>query len=263
MSQQEESLFERAMRQAKEASAEVQSNANSELIGGAGLAGAGAAGAVAHALGPGQYRFRIGRADAASVFVKELRSLEDQNTRLEVSPGQSNVYFKQVERDGRWDTVLSIGFLQTPEGFLNVTLSGQSMSSTVSSLADIGGTAANIAGTLLNPLNAITKAGRIMEDVSDAARKASDLGLSGKAKAIVERVGEALEKEQQEAERVQAALADEKASYESCVFCNVPYRPLAELEPEQWGVCLNCGAPRKLDPEAKAQAEAELQRRKT
>jgi hypothetical protein len=252
------------MRQAKEASANVPNNNTSELVGGAGLAGAGAAGAVAHALGPGQYRFRTERPDAASVFVKELRALDDQDTRLETSGdtrGQSNAYFKQADRSGRWDTVLTVSFLKTPEGFLNVTLSGQSMTSTVSSLADIGGAAAEVAGALLNPVSAITKAGRVIENIGEAARKAADLGLSGKAKAIVERVGAALEKEQQEADRVKTALADEKASYAKCVFCGVSHRPLSELEAEQWGVCLNCGAPRKLDPEEQAQAEAELRRR--
>ncbi len=263
----EESLFERAMRQAKDAGAQAPTNAgreNVDLLAAAGVTGVGS---VAQALGPGQYRFRTARRDAIGVFVKELRGLEDQNTRLEVASGgagqTTSAYFKQLGKSG-WDTAVTVTFLQSTDGFVTVNQSGQSLAHSASSLADIGGTVADMAGSLLSRRSIFdipAQAGRVMEGLGDVARKANDLTLNNQIKGIVERVGATLEEEERRAERVQDEQRIEQAAFETCPFCATPYRPLAELTTDQWERCLACGSPRKIEPDEKARAEAELQRR--
>lgn len=252
------------MRQAREAGSKVPANSTGENVDLLAAAGVTGAGSIAQALGPGQYRFRTARPDAIGVFIKELRGLEDQDTRLSVTSGgagqTTSAYFQQLQRGG-WDTVVTVTFLQSAGDFVTVNQSGQSLAHSASSLADIGGTVADVAGSLLGRRSIFdipAQAGRVMEGLGAVARKANDLTLNNQIKGILERVGIMLEEEQRRAERVQDERRIEQATYETCPFCATPYRPLTELTADQWERCLACGAPRKIDPDEKARAEAKL-----
>lgn len=237
-----QSLFDKAMRQAREAGASTGSSSSGLE---AGLAGAGAAAGLAKtvkdATSAGSFAFRTVRAPAATlqVFIDALNALGDRDTRPQVSrkaADQATLQFQQLLPTGHWVTAQTVTLIQSSD---TVTASVSAPS-----LAAMGGAAGEVGGTAINTLGKVLT-GNVLGGLSDAARSvgrlsesAENIALSGKIRATIQRIGNALDDEWQQAEREREDREAAALKLNTCQFCGAPYPEPDAIQ------CAVCGAPR-------------------
>jgi hypothetical protein len=237
----QESLFDRAMRQAKEASAgNTPASPFGEVGSVAALGAAGVAGGVAQGIAPGTFTYRTARPSAAQAFVEAFQGLADNNTRLQVTghPDQTTVQFMQHLPTGNWAAAVTVTLMQAAEE-IKVTTSGQNLTALASVAGDLGGTALGVVGDLLRgPAGVANALGRVSREAGKVAGAASDLGLSGQVRSMVERIGAVLDEEWVAVQHQKREAEERQRAATTCPYCGTPY-------PSDDAVnCPNCHAPR-------------------
>ena len=234
----EESLFDKAMRQAKQASASTVP-ASGDLAPAAAL-GAGVAGGMAQGMAPGTFSYHTSRPAAAKAFVEACQGLADNDTRLEVSGhgDQTTVQFMQRLPTGHWASAVTLTLVQAADQ-IKVTTSGQNMAALASAAGELGGTALGVVGDLLRGPSGVGQAlGRVSRDMGKVAGAATDLNLGGQVRSIVERIGSVLEEEWSAVQRQRREEADRQIAATTCPYCGTLY-PSDEAT-----ACPKCNAPR-------------------
>jgi hypothetical protein len=240
---QEESLFDRAMRQAKEAGAAVPSSSSG--LEQAGLVGAGAAAGLAQtvkdATSPGTFTFQTVRPPAATlqVFVEALQALGDRDTRPQVgrsTPDQATVQFQQLLPTGNWVGAQTVTLIQSADT-VTITVSAPSLAAMGGAAGEVGGTAVSTLGKVLsgNVLGGLTEAARSVGRLTESAE---NIALSSKIRSTLQRIGSALDDEWRQAERERLEREERQRVLDTCQFCGAPY-PVADAVQ-----CAVCGAPR-------------------
>jgi len=236
----EESLIDKAMRQAKEASA---ASAPASPLGEAApvaALGAGAAAGLAQGMAPGTFSYHTSRASAAKAFVDALEGLTDNDTRLQVSgySDQITVQFMQQLPTGGWAAAVTVTLIQAADQ-IKVSTSGQNMAALASAAGQIGGTALGVVGDLLRgPAGIGSALGRVSRDMGRVAGAASDLGLGGQVRSVVERIGGVLEEEWVVVQRDQREAEARRLAATICPYCGTPYPS------DDAVLCPQCDAPR-------------------
>ncbi len=238
---EEESLLDKAMRRAKEASAAtIPASPLSDAAAPAAALGAGAVASVAQGMAPGNFTYHTARPAAAQAFVEAFQGLADNNTRLQVAshPDQTTVQFMQALPAGNWAAAVTVTLIQAADE-IKVTTSGQNMTALASAAGELGGTALGVVGDLLRgPAGVGSALGRVSREAGKVANAATDLNLSGQVRAIVERLGGVLEEEWAAVQRQKREAEDRQRAATTCPFCGTPYPS------EEAIVCPNCNAPR-------------------
>lgn len=237
---QEESLIDKAMREAKEASA--SSGPASPLSEAAPVAalGAGAAAGLAQGMAPGTFSYHTSRPSAAQAFVDALQGLSDNDTRLQVTglSDQTTIQFMQLLPTGGWAAAVTVTLIQAGEQ-IKVTTSGQNMAALASAAGQLGGTALGVVGDLLRGPGGIPSAiGRVSRDMGKVAGAATDLGLGGQVRSVVERIGGVLEEEWVAVQRDQREAEARRRAATTCPYCGTPYPSDDAIS------CPKCNAPR-------------------
>ena len=236
----EESLFEKAMRQAKQASAAtVPASGLSDLAPAAAL-GAGVAGGMAQGMTPGTFSYHTSRPAAAQAFVEACQGLADNDTRLQVTghADQTTIQFMQRLPTGNWAAAVTLTLIQAADQ-IKVTTSGQNMAALASAAGELGGTALGVVSDLLRGPSGVGNAlGRVSRDMGKVAGAATDLNLGGQVRSIVERIGAVLEEEWSAVQRKQREEADRQVAATTCPYCGTLYPS------EDATACSKCNAPR-------------------
>ena len=236
----EESLFEKAMRQAKEASAAtVPASPLSEAAPAAAL-GAGMVGGMAQGIAPGTFTYHTSRNSAAQAFVEAFQGLADNDTRLQVAshPDQTTVQFMQHLPTGSWAAAVTVTLMQAADQ-IKITTSGQNMAALASAAGELGGTALGVVGDLLRGPRGVGNAlGRVSRDIGKVTGAATDLNLSGQVRGTVERIGAVLEEEWSAVQRQQREAEARQRAATTCPYCGTPYPSDDAIS------CSNCNAPR-------------------
>lgn len=250
-SEKSESLLERAMRQAREAGANVpaESDAAALPVVGAMTAG-GIAATMKDATSPAAFSYHTARTPQATlrVFTEALAALGDHDTRPEVTVrgDQATVNFRQQLPSGNWVTAVTISLTQAADE-VNVTASAPS-------LAAMGGAAAEVGGATLGSLGKVLT-GNVIGGLADAARSvgritesAENLALSKRIRETIQRIGNQLDDEWRQVTYQERLRAEQALLLSTCKFCGAPFASADEA------VCAVCGAPRiqgKGDAEVK------------
>jgi hypothetical protein len=236
----DESLFDKAMRQAKQASAAtVPASPLGEAAPAAAL-GAGVAGGLAQGLAPGTFSYHTSRPSAAKAFVDAFQGLADNDTRLQVSaqPDQTTVQFMQQLPTGGWAAAVTVTLIQAADQ-IKVTTSGQNMAALASAAGQLGGTALGVVGDLLRGPSGVGNAlGRVSRDMGKVTEAATDLNLGGQVRSTVERIGGVLEEEWSAVQRQRREEEQRQLAATTCPYCGTLY-PSDEATS-----CPKCNAPR-------------------
>jgi hypothetical protein len=236
----EESLFDKAMRQAKEASAAtVPASPLSEAAPAAAL-GAGVVGGVAQGMAPGTFSYHTSRPSAAQAFVEAFQGLGDDDTRLQVTghSDQTTVQFMQRLPTGSWAAGVTVTLIQAADQ-IKVTTSGQNMAALASAAGELGGTALGVVSDLLRGPRGVGNAlGRVSRDMGKVTGAATDLNLGGQVRGIVERIGGVLDEEWSAVQRKKREDEERQRAATTCPYCGTPYPS------ETATSCSNCNAPR-------------------
>jgi len=236
----EESLLDKAMRQAKEASAgTVPASPLGEIAPAAAL-GAGVVGGAAQGMAPGTFSYHTSRPSAAQAFVEAFQGLADGDTRLQVAghADQTTVQFMQRLPTGAWAAAVTVTLIQAADQ-IKVTTSGQNMAALASAAGELGGTALGVVSDLLRGPRGVPNAiGRVSRDMGKVAEAATDLNLGGQVRAAVERLGGVLEQEWSAVQRKQREDEERRIAATTCPYCGTLY-PSDEAI-----ACPKCNAPR-------------------
>jgi hypothetical protein len=236
-----ESLIDKAMRQAKEASAAtIPASGLGEAGSAVALGAAGVAGGLTQGIAPGTFTYHTSRPAAAQAFIEAFQGVADNNTRLQVANhgDQTTVQFMQHLPTGTWAAAVTVTLMQAADE-IKVTTSGQNMTSLASAAGDLGGTALGVVGDLLHGPRGVANAlGRVSREAGKVASAASDLNVSGQVRSIVERIGNVLDEEWGAVQRQKREDAERQRAATTCPYCGTLY-------PSDDAVsCPNCHAPR-------------------
>ena len=236
----EESLVEKAMRQAKQASAAtVPASPLSEAAPAAAL-GAGVVGGMAQGIAPGTFSYHTSRPSAAQAFVEVFHGLSDDDTRLQVAShaDQTTVQFMQRLPTGAWAAAVTVTLIQAGDQ-IKVTTSGQNMAALASAAGELGGTALGVVSDLLRGPRGVGNAlGRVSRDMGKVAEAATDLNVSGQVRGAVERIGGVLEQEWSTVQRQKREAEERRIAATTCPYCGTLYPSDEATE------CPKCNAPR-------------------
>ena len=236
----EESLFDKAMRQAKQASAATDSASALSDLGPAAALGAGVVGGVAQGIAPGTFSYHTSRPAAARAFVETFQGLTNDDTRLQVTgqADQTTVQFMQRLPTGSWAAAVTVTLIQAGER-IKVTTSGHNMTALASAAGELGGTALGVVSDLLRGPGGVPSAlGRVSRNMGRVADAATDLNLSGQVRTSVERIGGVLEEEWSAVQRQQRDDEARRIAATTCPYCGTLY-PSSEAT-----ACPKCNAPR-------------------
>jgi len=236
----EESLIDRAMRQAREASAASVPASPLSDAGTVAALGAGVVGGAAQGIAPGTFTYHTARPAAAQAFVEAFQGLADNNTRLQVAShlDQTTVQFMQHLPTGNWAAAVTVTLMQAADE-IKVTTSGQNFTALASVAGDLGGTALGVVGDLLSGPRGVANAlGRVSREAGKVAGAASDLNLSGQVRGIVERLGRVMDEEWSAVQRQKREAEDRQRAASTCPYCGTPYPSDDTVS------CPNCHAPR-------------------
>lgn len=246
---EEETLFDKAMRRAQEAGAATPSNSSSlEAAGMAALAGGGGlASAVKDATSGGTATFRTVRAPAATLqlFIDALQALGDKDTRPQATKrgsDQATVQFQQLLPTGNWVTAQTVTLAQSGDT-VTVSLSAPSLAAMGGAAGEVGGTALSSLGKVFtgNVLGGLTEAARSVGRLTESAE---NIAFSSNVRSTIQRIGNALDDEWRVAERQRQEREALEQVRSTCQHCGTPY---ASPEAVQ---CAICGAPRSQGGQA-------------
>jgi hypothetical protein len=236
----EESLFDKAMRQAKQASAAtIPASPLGEAAPAAAL-GAGVVGGLAQGMAPGTFSYHTSRPSAAQAFVEAFQGLSDNDTRPQVTShsDQTTVQFMQRLPTGSWAAAVTVTLIQAADQ-IKVTTSGQNMAALASAAGELGGTALGVVGDLLRGPSGVGNAlGRVSRDMGKVAGAATDLNLGGQVRGMVERIGGVLEEEWSAVQRKKREDEERQVAATTCPYCGTLYPS------ETATACPKCDAPR-------------------
>jgi hypothetical protein len=236
----EESLFDKAMRQAKQASAATTPASPLDDAAPAAALGAGIVGGMAQGMAPGTFSYHTSRLSAAQAFVDAFQGLADNDTRLQVAghSDQTTVQFMQRLPTGNWAAAVTVTLIQAADQ-IKVTTSGQNMTALASAAGELGGTALGVVSDLLRGPSGVGNAlGRVSRDMGKVAGAATDLNLGGQVRGIVERIGGVLEQEWSAVQRQKREEQERQVAATTCPYCGTLY-PSDEATS-----CPTCNAPR-------------------
>lgn len=240
-SNKEESLFDKAMRQAKQASAATApASGLGDAAAPAAVLGAGVAGGVAQGFAPGTFSYHTSRPTAAQAFVDAFKGLADHDTRLDVASrsDQTTVQFMQRLPTGNWVAAVTVTLIQAADQ-IKLTTSGQNMAALATAAGELGGTALGVVGDLLRGPAGVGQAlGRVSRDMGKVTGAATDLNLGGQVRGIVERLGRVLEEEWSAVQRQKREAADRRIAATTCPYCGTLYPSDDAI------ACPQCNAPR-------------------
>jgi len=237
---EQESLLDKAMREAQQASADsVPASPLGEAAPAAAL-GAGAAAGLAQGMAPGTFSYHTSRPSAAQAFVDAFQGLSDNDTRLQVTglADQTTVQFMQQLPTGGWAAAVTVTLIQAADE-IKVTTSGQNMAALASAAGQLGGTALGVVGDLLRgPVGIGNALGRVSRDMGKVAGAATDLNLGGQVRSTVERIGRVLEEEWIAVQRQKRDDEARRIAATTCPYCGTLY-PSDDVTS-----CPTCNAPR-------------------
>ncbi len=245
-----ESLFDRAMRQAREAGARVQPESDAALPVVGAVAAGGVAASVKDATSPAAFRYHTARTPQATlrVFTDALAALGDHDTRPDVTGrgDQVTVNFLQKLPTGNWVTAVTIALTQAADE-VNVTASAPSLAALGGATAQVGGAALGSLGKLLtgNVVGGLVDAARNVGRITESAE---NLALSNRIRETIQRIGNQLDDEWRQVMHQERQRAEQTLLLSTCKFCGAPFASADEA------VCAVCGAPRiqgKGEPEVK------------
>ncbi len=240
MADKEESLLEKAMRQAKQASAATAPASPLGEIAPAAALGAGVAGGVTQGMAPGTFTYHTSRPAAAKAFLDAFQAVADNDTRLQVSGqgDQTTVQFMQRLPTGTWAPAVTVTLMQAAEQ-IKVSTGGQNMAALASAAGELGGTALGVVSDLFKGSRGVGDAlGRVSRDIGKVTGAATDLNLGGQVRSIIERIGAVLEEEWSAVQRQKREAEERQRAASTCPYCGTPYPSDDAL------ACTNCNAPR-------------------
>jgi hypothetical protein len=236
----EESLLDKAMRQAKEASATTTPASPLGEAASAAALGAGAVGGMAQGMAPGTFSYHTSRPSAAQAFVEAFHGLNDNDTQIQVAShaDQTTVQFMQRLPTGAWAAAVTVTLIQAADQ-IKVTTSGQNMAVLASAAGELGGTALGVVSDLLRgPAGVGNALGRVSRDMGKVAEAATDLNLAGQVRSAVERIGGVLEEEWSTVQRQKREAEARRIAATTCPYCGTLYPSDEATE------CPKCNAPR-------------------